>query len=478
MALDPHRRRRKRFRGKSLRHSVRREDDGANTENQSPHLETRFSIPTVPIRDITVQHAPFFEFLAEVGDDTTSDWRRASAGLVCLRLVDYLLANGDAQRVDDVRATRAAWSCLESLGAGDAVGSVLASLLNVLATDGGDRVVTARPRLMAYGRVLELESRWALAADVYETVIRLCPGANQGDAHGDHGHANGDAHGDAHDAAAAYLRLGECRRQQARWDESQSAFRAAAESAASVSDWSTQIKARCLGAAVLSESGNLILADALLRRAAQDARWAGLRDEFALALHGRAHVAFQRKRFEAAVRFAFRALRGLRDPLARDRALADVAAAFIELGVRHAARDASLILIATTQEPYVRGAALINLMDMAAKDRTEPLFEQYRRQLGSEQLPPRLAGYYHYYAGWGAWHFGRIETARMEYGRAAEVSSRYGLAQLGFEIDEAIAKLRSAPPAGPEPVHEPPAKTLVVARALGKMREELEAVST
>jgi tetratricopeptide (TPR) repeat protein len=421
----------------------------------------------VPIRDITVQHAPFFEFLAEVGDDTTSDWRRASAGLVCLRLVDYLLANGDTPRVDDLRATRAAWACLESLATGDAVGSVLASLLNVLASDSGDRVVTARPRLMAYGRVLELESRWALAADVYETVIRLCPASK---------HADG--HGDAHDAAAAYLRLGECRRQQARWEESQGAFRAAAESAASVSDWSTQIKARCLGAAVLSESGNLAVADALLRRAAQDARWAGLRDEFALALHGRAHVAFQRKRFDAAVRFAFRALRGLRDPLARDRALADVAAAFIELGVRHAARDASLILIATTQEPYVRGAALINLMDMAAKDRTEPLFEQYRRQLAIEQLPPRLAAYYHYYAGWGAWHFGRIETARMEYGRAAEISTRHGLAQLGFEIDDAIARLRTAPPVGPEPAHEPPAKTLVVARALGKMREELETAST
>lgn len=417
----------------------------------------------MPIRDITVQHAPFFEFLAEIGDDAAPEWRRASAGLVCLRLVDYLLAAGDAPRVDDVRATRAAWGCLESLGTGDAVGSVLASLLNVLVSESGDRVITARPRLMAYGRVLELESRWALAADVYETVIRLCPGSD---------------HGDAYDAAAAYLRLGECRRQQARWDDSQRAFRAAADSAASVSDWSTQIRARCLGAAVLSESGNLAVADALLRRAAQDARWAGLRDELALAIHGRAHVAFQRKRFEAAVRFAFRALRGLRDPLARDRALADVAAAFIELGVRRAARDASLILIATTQEPYVRGAALINLMDMAAKDRTEPLYEQYRRQLATEQLPPRLAGYYHYYAGWGAWQFGRIETARMEYGCAIEISTRNGLTQLRFEVEEAIAKLRTPPPAGPYPVHEPPAKTLVVARALGKMREELETEST
>jgi len=463
MALDPPHRRRIRFRGKSLRHSVRRKTRNGDADHESPDPSIRISDPTVPIRDITVQHAPFFECLAEIGDDSTPDWRRVSAGLVCLRLVDYLLASGDAQRIDDVRATRAAWGCLESLGGGDAVGSVLASLLTVLASDTGDRVVTARPRLMAYGRVLELEARWALAADVYETVVRLCRTPSD--------------HGEAHDAAAAYMRLGECRRQEARWADAQDAFRAAAESAASVSDWSTQIKARCLGAAVLSESGNLAMADALLRRAAHDARFAGLPDEMALALHGRAHVAFQRKRYEAAVRFAFRALRGLRDPLARDRALSDVAAAFIELGVRRAARDASLILIATTQEPYVRGAALINLMDMATKDRTEPMFEHYRRQLAAEPLPPRLAGYYHYYAGLGAWLFGRIETARMEYGRAADIAARHGLAQLGFDLEAAIANLRSAPPLGPDPVAEAPAKTLVVARALGRMREELDAAA-
>lgn len=463
MALDPPRRRRIRYRGKSLRHSVRSNDSDEGIDAQSYEFATRISDPIVPIRDITIQHAAFFEHLAELGDDTTAEWRRVSAGLVCLRLVDYLLASGDGQRVDDVRATRAAWGCVESLGAGDAIASVLASLLNVLASDSGDRAVTARPRLMAYGRVLELESRWALAADVYETVVRVCRSPS-------------DA-GEAHDAAAAYIRLGECRRQEARWEDSQHAFRAAAEAAASVSDWSTQIKARCLGAAVLSESGNLAVADALLRRAAQDARWAGLSDEMALALHGRAHVAFQRKRYEASVRFAFRALRGLRDPLARDRALADVAAAFIELGVRRAARDASLVLIATTQEPYVRGAALINLMDMATKDRTEPLFEQYRRQLAVEHLPPRLAGYFHYYAGLGAWQFGRIETARMEYGRAADVAARHGLAQLRFDVEAAIAKLRTPPPLGPEPVVDAPAKTAVVARALGRMREELEAPS-
>jgi len=58
-----------------------------------------------------------------------------------------------------------------------------------------------------------------------------------------------------------------------------------------------------------------------------------------------------------------------------------------------------------------------------------------------------------------------------------DISSRHGLAQLGFEIEDAIAKLRTPAPVGPDPVSEPPAKTMVVARALGRMREELDTAS-
>jgi hypothetical protein len=244
-----------------------------------------------------------------------------------------------------------------------------------------------------------------------------------------------------------------------------------------VGDLSAELRARCLDATVTSERGNLPKADAQLRRAARDARVAGLTDAFALAMHGRAHVAYQRKRFESAVRFAFRALRGLRDPLARDRALADVATSFTELGVRAAARDGHLILVATTQDPLVRGAALVNLMELAALDRMEPLFEQYRRQLSAEALPPRLAGYYHYFAGRGAWQFGRVETARTEYVRAAELSAAHNLAQLGFEVEEALRGL-AVMPEDPRPASVPSLKTAPIARALGRMREELSGAAS
>ena len=417
----------------------------------------------MPTTDYTVLHAPFFEALSKVSEVSSQDWRRLSAGLVCLRLVDRVSMNGGASTDACALQLQATWEKVEALDTSDAVRRVLASLLQSLEADGSRYFVTARPRLMAYGRVLELESRWALAADVYETVTRLCR------AHRDIG--------DANDAAAACIRLGECWRHEAKWDDAQRAFRDAAAHAAFANDLPTALRARCLDASVTSERGNLPRANAQLRRVASEARAAGLKDALALAFHGRAHVAFQRGRFETAVRFAFRAVRGLRDPLARDRALGDVAAAFAELGVRQSARDAHLILAATTQEPFVRGAAWINLMELAALDRMEPLFEQYRRQLATEKLPPRLAGYYHFYAGRAAWQFGRVETARSEYERAVELAEKNGLAQLSLDIDRAVPILNSAP-SSPPPACAPPSRTAPVARALVRMREEVCAAAS
>lgn len=425
-----------------------------------PSARTSLSPPVSPAH-VAALHAPFFESLAALSDESSLEWRRLSAGVVCLRLIDAAFAAGWART--DAQHTRAAWRLLGALDASDRVRGVLASLLRVLEPDANGGALTVRPRLMAYGRVLEMDSGWSLAGDVYAMVVRLCGPTREA--------------ADAQDAAAAWIRLGECRRQEARWDEAHGAFAAAIDHAAGVGNLAAELRARCLDATVTSERGNLPRADAQLRRAARAARAAGLADAYGLAMHGRAHVAYQRRRFESAVRFAFRALRMLRDPLARDRALADVATSFAELGVRDAARDAHLILVATTQDPLVRGAALVNLMELAAIDRMEPLFEQYRRQLAAEALPPRLGGYYHYFAGRGAWQFGRVALARTEYARAAELSAVHGLAQLGFEVEEAVRSLGAAPET-PRAARAPSTRTAPVARALGRMRAELSGAAS
>jgi len=234
------------------------------------------------------------------------------------------------------------------------------------------------------------------------------------------------------------------------------------------------LRARCYGASVKAERGNLDEADTQLSAVESEAVDMRRIDLLALARHGRAHVAFLRGNVELAARLAFEALENLPDPRERDRALADVAAAFAELGVRSAARDAQLIISATTQDSYVRWTSLINLMELAAGDRVQPAFEQYRRALVAERLPPRLAGYFHYYSGGGAHVFGNAPAARDEYRRALGIATRAGLTPLARDAAAALRALdgERAPPDAP-PTRAPTPATAGIAGALARMRESV-----
>ena len=66
-----------------------------------------------------------------------------------------------------------------------------------------------------------------------------------------------------------------------------------------------------------------------------------------------------------------------------------------DLGVYSAARDAYLVLSATAQEQYIAlGGDAEPDGDLVANRRARLLFEQYRRQLVDQRLPPLLATAY------------------------------------------------------------------------------------
>jgi tetratricopeptide (TPR) repeat protein len=412
----------------------------------------------VSTTNITIAHFSFLNALAALESDETPEWCQIAAGFLCLRLIDVWAAPLPVPvRIsrEQIAAVRAA---INTVNVADPMRGLLTSVLRAIETSrpGGPSAVL-RPRLMAYGRALEHQARWELALDVYQTVLRLCDPRDEWD-----------------DAASAALRLAECHRQRAEWDDAERAFGAAARHAAMGGDIATVLRARCLSAAVTAERGNLPAAEAALIEAEQDAEAADLPELRGLARHGRAHVAFQRRDYEDAVLYAFAALADLKDLAARDRALADVAQAFAELGVRRAARDAQLIIAATAQESYVRWSALINLMELAALDGIEPIFEQYRRELAEVPLPPRLAGYYHFYAGAGAWTFGRRDTARAEYRQALEIATANRLAQLSFDVEGALQALELASlPASVQQAAEPTPATARIADALERMRTQI-----
>ena len=398
-------------------------------------------------------HVPFVEALSALSSDSDPDWTTMSAALLVLRVVDAWAQPGAVTEEELALRVETIAPVVDAVE-DDELRTALRTL--VVAVGQRDQVEAVESRLLVFGRTLEARARWDLALDVYSS-LRALPR-----------HSTPNAEVEAH------IRIAECHRHRAEWEHAEAAFATAAYVAANGGDHTGALRARCYGASVTAERGNLDEADAQLFAVEREAVEMRRVDLLALARHGRAHVAFLRGNVELAARLAFEALEHLPDPRERDRALADVAAAFAELGVRSAARDAQLIISATTQDSYVRWTSLINLMELAAGDRVRPAFEQYRRALVAERLPPRLAGYFHYYSGGGAHAFGDTPAARDEYRRALGIATRAGLAPLARDAAAALRALdaEGTPPDAP-PARDPTPATAGIAGALARMRENV-----
>ena len=376
-------------------------------------------------RRVALRHLPFFDRLTRT-DESSSEWRATSAGLVMLRLVDAWIEEGP----DMVRggwSARAAREAIESVDPGTPARAILGGIVDVLVeTRSVDpRVIT--PRLLAYGQSLALDADYDLAADVFETVTAHARPLEEPDL-----------------VIDAYIQLGAVRRTLGDLDAAAAAYAAAGELAAEAADTLGLLRVELAGAKLAVDRGNLPEAERMLDGTIAAANRSGHHELASLARHQRSAVFFQRKEYERAIRDAFEALGGLQSTNARDRALADVAAAFAELGCRSVARDAHLILAATAQEQHVRWTALINLMEIAALDGREPVFEQYRRELSTANLPAALSAWYQLYAGQGLRAFGRIDAARRALRQAVEIAERHRLNQAAFQAEETLASLEAA----------------------------------
>ena len=118
----------------------------------------------------SLRHLAFFEELGEM-DETNPTWYSVSAGLVVMRLIDAWIAEGPASVSTD------RWTVEEVRAAVAAIPETLPHrriLTAIVDCVDGARTVDMHlvsPRLMAYGHVLEYESRWSLAADMYRTMV-------------------------------------------------------------------------------------------------------------------------------------------------------------------------------------------------------------------------------------------------------------------------------------------------------------------
>lgn len=379
-----------------------------------------------------LRHLPFFEEIASV-DEAQPEWRAATAGLVVLRLVDAWLEEGPAIGLDGGRSVRSVRQAIDEIDDGSLLRPLLGRVIDALQEKKPDIHVVVTP-LMAYAQALEYDAKWVLASDVYQSVLAHLHPVEDSDA-----------------SIAAHLRLGQCYRNLNLIDDAVAAFASASEIAGTVGDVVGVLRARIGEGRIAILRGNLPQAEAIFDETISRAVGPNLRDVRARALHDRSTVANMRKQYELAIRLAYEALQHSEAPSERDRILNDLAGSFLELGVYSAARDAYLILTATAQEQYVRWLAALNLLEVSSLTGAQIVFEQYRRLLNNQPLPPYLATAYALSLGVGYQRFGALDEARRYLQRAIALAEEHRINHYLFDAEEALLQLevpatkRSAP---------------------------------
>jgi tetratricopeptide (TPR) repeat protein len=374
-----------------------------------------------------VRHLPYFTELASLEDNDPS-WRAVSAGLVLLRLVDAWIEEGASAVAADGWGVRSVAAAIEEMPAGMPARAILMGALDALTTARGGDMHALAPRLMAYARSLDLDAKWALAADVYDTVIA---------------HVHPEEESEI--AINALLRRGHCLRELGDFNDATQSFNTAAELSHRSGDMIGTLRARIGEAKIVVARGNLPAADAILDETAARAGEYNLLEVRSMATHDRAHIAHIRGQYDIAVRFAYEAMHDSVSESERDRILGDLAASFSMLGLKSAARDAHLILAATAREQWQRWVATINLMELAAEDAAEVQFERYRQQLAAAELPPLLRTQFELHVGRGYQLFGHFSEAKQWFERAIGTATKHSFNQLVFAAETALNTKVEAP---------------------------------
>ena len=399
------------------------------------------------------RHLPFFTELASL-EENDPRWRAVSAGLVFLRLVDSWIEEGAAAIAADGWGVRSVDACLEEMPSGMPARAILMGALDMLTKARSGDMHAVAPRLMAYARTLDLDGKWALAADVYDTVLA---------------HIHPEEESEI--AVNALLRRGHCLRELGDFTDATDAFTTAAELAHRTGDMIGTLRARIGEAKIVVARGNLPAADAMLDETAALADKHALTEVSSMATHDRSYIAFTSGNYDLAVRYAYTALHGSVLESERDAILHDLAGAFYMLGVKSAARDAFLILAATAREQYHRWVATINLMELSAEDGMELMFERYRQQLTNEALPPILLTQFELHVGKGYQALGDDDAASTWFERALATATRHSFNRFVFAAEEALQSRPALRPGAPvESGVDVPRDVQLIANEINQMR--------
>lgn len=401
-----------------------------------------------------IRHQVYFDTLGSLREDSGS-WRAVFAGLSVLRLVDTyvdLSPEGTPPNWAQLHSVRAA---VDDIHEGDPVRGVLGCVIDEMTTRSAvDDTVCAG--LLSYGRALDYEASWGLAADVFATVARVAkPEKNP------------------RLAVEANIAVGGAARRNGDWEVSARAYSQAAYVADALGDRKGVLMVQVGIANTYMAKGNLPQAKEILEDVVMQSRDQGLSEVEGFALHSRAALAQRFGDKADVVKLAHEALTLTTAPSARDAVLEDLAVGFFELGMNDAARDAHLILAATAQAKTVRWQATINLMEMASFERMESEFTTYAAELRHAPMGPWLKSYFLLYLGEGLERFGRSDEAAQVLAEAIDFSALNQIHPATFKAESALVALRAAnrrTVATPS-FYQPTEEVLAAAHTISHLRE-------
>jgi tetratricopeptide (TPR) repeat protein len=409
---------------------------------------------------LDLPHRAYIEALADATEGSAA-WHSIIAGYAVLQLFESWMDGGfgatapsqfDIHRVrryvEQVPKEDGNWRCLSHI-----VECIEARTAGLDVKPGPNARLDVVDMLAAYGKLLQFDARWALAADVHDMVIECTQRMN-----------------DVPRMLEAMLMRGYSLRMLGRLDEASHAYAALRTAATAANDVRYQLESQLSDAKVAIDRGNFPLARDLLDRTIAEARRTECSVIVSKGLNDRARLAAMERDHEGALVHLYEALELEPHHVLRERILSNIAYTFAQMGLRNASRDAELLITATTQDTITKQTALVNLMELAYQDDRELVFEQYRRDLAREGLTPFLELTFLETCVAGLRAFGRRAEAQRAAERMLDVAERHGFNEFVLKAD---ALLRDADAAPPQPVAGEPSATpqaITIARAIADLR--------
>jgi hypothetical protein len=175
--------------------------------------------------------------------------------------------------------------------------------------------------------------------------------------------------------------------------------------------------------------GRLTDAKRIISAVATEAKSLEMMDLHTEALVIQSNIALEQRDYLAGIHIGQAAITYAPGQVARDLLLASIGGASVGYGDHDTAKKILIPLSRRAQGERVRQNALVNLLEVAAKDGDQPAFERYRQKLDGTLTLPVIQAHYHLFLGKGYHNFGSVSKAIEEQQRALAIADRYGLYQ-------------------------------------------------